>query len=126
MTSEVDSYPKIPDLTCMIIYSVFLISWIAAQHINFFFYYGHNPMQTLQINPDFGFVVIYLYPFHSSLSSQIFLLQGSEWMTFSKFILEVLILFTRCDPLTWPINHTCSDPGQSEFSFRVTKVQSAQ
>lgn len=40
MTSEVDSYLEMLDLTYMIIYSVLLISWTFA-YINFF-YHGHK------------------------------------------------------------------------------------
>lgn len=33
---------------------------------------------------------------------------------------------TRQDPLTWPVNNTCSDLAIYEFSFRVTQAQSEQ
>ena len=62
MTSEVDSYPKMLDLTCMIIYSIFLISWTFAYESNVFFYHKCNLMQSFKINSIVGFVVNYLYP----------------------------------------------------------------
>ena len=35
--------------------------------------------------------------------------------------------FTRCDPLTWPIKHTYSNPGHKyELSLKVTLAQSEQ
>ena len=36
MTLAVDGYPKMPDMTCMTIQSVFLISWTFAYESNVF------------------------------------------------------------------------------------------
>ena len=59
MTSEVDSMPKMLDLSRMITYNIFLTSWTFAYKSNVF-YHGHNPMLILKISPIVGFVAIYL------------------------------------------------------------------
>ena len=60
-TSEIESYPKMLDLTCMIIYSVLLISWTFAYESNVF-YYRQNSIQSLKLNPIVGLMVNYLCP----------------------------------------------------------------
>ena len=60
-------------------------------------------------------------------------LQGNELIALRKFIVEersyssvwATIDIIRWDPLSWPVNHTCSDPSHKyEFSFKVTQAQS--
>ena len=62
-------------------------------------------------------------------------LQGSDRIALRKFILKerefnsVLSTpdITRWDPLNWPINNICSDPGHKfKFSVRITQAPSEQ
>lgn len=85
--SEADNYPKVPNLTCLIIYNVFLISWAQAWK-QLFFCCGHSPAQVLEINTIDGSLVSYLCQYFWFTLVGFSSLQGSDWMDFRKFILE--------------------------------------
>ena len=59
MTSEIDSVPKMLDLSRMIIYNIFLTSWTFAYKSNVFSH-GQDPVLVLKINRIVGFVANYL------------------------------------------------------------------
>ena len=132
MTSA-DTLPKMLDLIRMIIY-VFLTSSTFTYRSNVFLSraWSYASFQ----NQSNCWVCCQL-----PMSSTSWLLwwishfQGTDWPALRKLILEESKLspaqatldITRWDPLTWPVNNTCSDPGHIyEFSFRVTQAQSEQ
>lgn len=61
-------------------------------------------------------------------------LQSSDWMALRKFILEerycssvqAAIDTAKWDPLTWPVNHTCSAPGHKYCFFKVGPAQTEE
>ena len=114
------------------IWSFIVFSWLLGPlHINqMFFYHRHDPMLVLEINPIVEFVANYSCLVLGYLGEFLYpkALIGWPWKNLlwkkNYSHIQVTIDVARWDPLTWPINNACSDPGHKfEFSC-ITQAQS--